>query len=231
MNKNQDGFSAVELLLIIITVSLIAFAAFYVGSRQSEKSPEKTEATITQASKTEAPTTTFTDQDGLYSFQLPNDWVAEYLDNDKGFLTLRPRTFKAPGQENNWVVGVFVSPLPGSYASGEQFATFDEFKSLKLEQSADPKRISKDLVINGVPVWKYSETIKDGSPTGPPEFSGGYQDFSYYYHKEDKRIISVEMRTYQHATTNYQGTKINESYNYTKYIPQFETIVKSFKLN
>ncbi len=230
MNKNQRGFSAVEILLVLVVVGLIAAAAYMVGSRQQKTTPPNQSAT---QSKSSAPvkTTTFNDQNSLYSFQLPDKWIAQYLSGSEQFLTLKPAAFNASGDENNWVIQVTIIPVPGEYPGGPQFANYEEFKNTALQQTVDKHPTSKETHINGAPVWEFAETAPDISATGPPEITGGEHDIHYYFHKDSDKIIEVFMRTYQHASTNYLGKQVTSAYDYRQYTPQLETIVKSFKQN
>lgn len=231
MKKNQKGFSVIEILLVLVVLSLIAFVAYYLGSQQSDKNSLEQKSNQTTNASEEPSTTTFKDEAGLYSFQLPKNWTTEYISEDKSFLTIKPEGFQAPGQENNWVMSVFVTRLPGSYADGTEFKNYDEFKKLTIEQSAATKKVNKEIKINGSPVWHYDETIKDHSATGPPEITGGYYDRSYIFHKDADKIIQVQMRVYQHESTNYLGDKITSAYDYSKFLTQYESISKSFKQN
>jgi hypothetical protein len=80
--KNQKGFSLVEALLLIITLTLIGFAGWYVWNTNHEdkKKDIKTTGTSdeTQAKVKTDPTsswTAYTDQTGTFSLKYPSNWV------------------------------------------------------------------------------------------------------------------------------------------------------------
>jgi prepilin-type N-terminal cleavage/methylation domain-containing protein len=234
MKQNQNGFSAIEVLAVLVAGSLIAVTAYTVGNRQQGDTQNENKTAVTAtARESKKPGTLFSDTKGMYSFELPEGWSAEYVSGtENGMLGINPKGFRAAGSENDWVMAVVAKAYPGEYASGGTFANFSEFKKLTLEQTASSKLVNRELQLNGTPVWQFDETIDDRSPTGPPELSGGYYDRNYHYHhKQDKYLVSLEMRVFQHATTNYLGDRVTATYDYSKYVKDFEAIARSLKIN
>ena len=231
MKKNQKGFSGIEGLLTLIIIVIIAGVAWFVyhANNNTNKLLSSSASTPQAIKKGSIATTTFSDKNGAYSFQLPNNWTASYFTNTE--LVLKPNSFQAPGQENNWVIDIIVAPLPGSGADGTiQYANFAEYKKTTLQQTVDKQPVSQEIHINGAPVWQFDETIPDTKPL-PKELNGGYRDLHYNFHKDTDKLLTVDMRVYQHVTTNYLGDKIDSAYDYSQYIPQFEAIAKSLKEN
>jgi hypothetical protein len=226
----NKGFSLIEGLLIIVAAALIVGVGYYVYNSNKKAGQTLSSAQSNDSSKAVAVSgTVFNDINGLYSFKLPKNWDVKYIGTGNGMLVMKPAGFTAPGNENDWVIQVTVTPLPGSYADGTEYADFDAYKKLNLEQTVDKNPISKELTINGSPVWRFVETAPDIN--NGVDKSGGYKDLNYYLHKKSDKLINVWMRQYQHVSTNYLGDQISSKYDYSKYLPEYQSIVKSFKVN
>lgn len=227
----NKGFSLVEGLLILIALSLIGGIGYYVynSNKKVDQTLSKSDSSSSSKKVVESGTV-YNDKNGLYSFKLPKNWTAEYEEGTgNNMLTLKPEGFTAPGNENDWVIDISASPLPGSYADGTEYADFNAYKKLNLQQTTDKSPLSNELTVNGSPVWQFVETAPDIDNSAGK--SGGYKDLNFYFHKKSDKLINVWMRQYQHVTTNYLGDKVTSEYNYSKYLPEYQSITKSFKLN
>src|SRR5687768_14525746 len=72
MKVNQKGFSAVEILIVLVVIGLIGGAGWYVLHNRQDKN---TESTTTQTNTTEStPPNLSKYDDDFVSFNYPSDW-------------------------------------------------------------------------------------------------------------------------------------------------------------
>jgi hypothetical protein len=79
--KNQDGFSAVEAVLLLVIAAIIGLTGWYVWSNRAKTSNDKSTSTATPAKQTTAkkpdPYTGWKSEKGnLFTFKYPADWFS-----------------------------------------------------------------------------------------------------------------------------------------------------------
>ena len=117
LKKNQSGFGAVELVLVLVIVILLGVVGWFVykNHNKTTNSSTTTSSTPTTTSKTTTvqpakQTKTYADSIAGYSFEYPKDWTVS-VKKDKGYygdtLTyFNIVTVKSPDYKDNGVDGM-----------------------------------------------------------------------------------------------------------------------------
>ncbi len=149
MRKNQRGFGAVELLIILVVVGIVGFGAWYVG-KHGNKSATNITSSSTNSSKTTTPATkTYTDNSKTYTLEYPKTWTTSEQ---------KPGSAAAVADLLNLLETEFTpenSPAIGSNPSTPNMAGVIAFKSsdtqtiLNTYVSGDGQTTPQSLTING----------------------------------------------------------------------------------
>ncbi|MDB5170524.1 MAG: hypothetical protein JWO35_218 [Candidatus Saccharibacteria bacterium] len=200
MKKNQDGFSAVETVLILVIVGLIGFVGWYVYN-----SKNKSDATLDQASKssqTSTPTKktdaesavklseTYTDPSG-FTLKYPADWqfAAKGSKSADGQGEFGSNEFvsKANYQANS-NASILMLDTDTTTATAEQYA-----KDFFANKESDVVN-SKSSKTNGYD----TQTVNHKSPTGSPTVytifvvsKGKVVQFSYFNDEAEKDNVPI----------------------------------------
>lgn len=102
MKKNQNGFSLVEVLLVLILITLVSFAGWYVLNRKFDEESSKNSLVNQNNTKDQSVTENkvFSYKELPFTFKYPSDWKIVENKTDYGFYSVR---IQAPGTviENN----------------------------------------------------------------------------------------------------------------------------------
>lgn len=244
MKLNNKGFTLVEGLLIVIALSLVVGVGYYVvnanenkqsGSTDTQSSQQKAESKIQE--------NRFTDQNNKYSFVMPDKWTAKYVDYGRGgvgrvgvypeqYLELTSSEFAAING-NPSIARIETFKIDGSAMDDKNkpITNLEQLIAHRKYQFGEEDAKAVKLSINGATVWQLEQNTKDISATGPPELNGGYRDVYYFYSKNGTDIVQLDMRVKQNASINYQGTKILDAFDNSKYFQGFDQLAKSLKVN
>jgi len=92
MKKNQKGFGVVEVLIVLVVVSLIGGAGWYVWKAKNKSTPTQDNAQSQEQSNSEADpyagASWNTYDNGTVSLQYPSNWKIDYdPENDTGYVS------------------------------------------------------------------------------------------------------------------------------------------------
>lgn len=154
MKKNQSGFSAVELLILLVVIGLIGGAGWYVWqSKSKNSSSNNTQTTQNEASKqnSEADNTKTADETANWksytrygvTFKYPTEWGFKANDNTQSTSTdLTSPEFADDGSKGEQIT-----------VDEVQFAqsglTADNFKTKHLDANQNSYSDYKTLTVNG----------------------------------------------------------------------------------
>ncbi len=216
MKKDQNGFSAIELILILVVVLLIGTVGWLVYDRQQSKNDNTAATTQTtqpattnsdeDANKAEGKTVTYTNTELKYSFDYPKEWSVTKNTKPKGFtgvysnLQIKSADYKEKtdavygGVTKGAIVTVTAQTIQGKtpitdYVSGKVLYTSEE----------------KSLTVAGEDAVEYRLAYE-----GPPSLKT-------QFYKDD--LVYV---------INYADTTNPD---FDKYLDEYRAIVKSFRFN
>lgn len=139
--KKQDGFSAIEIILMVILAGVIGFGAWYVWQANTNRT---TNETAQLANDLPIVTHKTFDRYGI-TFSYPADWTLEAQNNPQSTATiLTSPDFTSAGDQT---VGQHVSIGEGDYPQSD--LTAENFKTKHLDPNPNPYSDYKELTING----------------------------------------------------------------------------------
>lgn len=171
MKKYQQGFSAVELILIIVVLGLVVAVGWLVYDRQDSKDTETNDESSSEVEqKTEQETTAQS-----ASYQLPEGWLETTCDSvDSKAVLASPNSDVALDCDDRTN-----SILVSMYDAGKEAC----LSSTEVEQVAQNKPISgyecEEIVVDGVEVVKETADY-GGGPTISYSFVGKPIIVAYY---------------------------------------------------
>lgn len=146
MIKKQHGFSAVEIILILVLLGVVGFGAWYVWQANNPKTTptptEQTEATA-PAEQSDATTKTF-ERYGL-TISYPADWKLDAQDNSQSTATTLTSPDFATTDDNT--VGQSITFGDNEYL--QSGLTAENFREKHLDTNPNPYSDYKELDING----------------------------------------------------------------------------------
>jgi prepilin-type N-terminal cleavage/methylation domain-containing protein len=144
LNKNQSGFGAIELILVLVIVALISGVGYFVY--QSKKNTDKTLASTSssegtpQKSTTTKPTTTNTSQSNSASYLVIKEWGVEIpltTDiKDAYYAKLKNDTFS----EENYAIGTKSLTELDANCAAENLSVSIILRQTVLEHDANAKK-------------------------------------------------------------------------------------------
>lgn len=198
MNKiknNQSGFSAVELILILLVVGLLGAVGFLVYKNQKKPAATTTTTTSTQKVTTEptkaevdptADWTAFSSKEGEFSVKYPTAWVKLTCDSDSGlFLAANASSLAKCGSDSGGQM--LVASYKGNILSSQE-----------LKSDHYPDLVTESVSVNGVTGKKQTGTYK----SVPDEIGVGPAD-------GDKKVMYT---FYTNNRTYYASYSIKASY-------------------
>jgi Tfp pilus assembly protein PilV len=187
LKKNESGFSAVEIILVLVIVALLGVVGWFVYNRnQDNKSTNNTTSTTTTSTVTSPSTSTttkpvdptgewvvFTSSDKAFSVKYPKTWAAGEKDCYKG-LALWGNTKSVPAwchSEN--VVQVHISTMDGNQTA--------------YGLTTGWKNVSKKTVkVDGVSGERQEGTASGQEGTGVGELPDGTTKVRYMFYTNGK---------------------------------------------
>jgi len=196
MNKNQKGFSVVEILIVIVVVGLIGTVGWLVYDRQQSKSTTTTTPDTTQVTEQKQETAKTSDYNsselGL-SLSYPSEWgtasladgpLSKYQSGEYKQLTFS----KATNVNINFVTGAYSSPLDAcgydDPVQNAQHAQNANQASLIGWEENNILRYMTGQGFDGPTVYKQNKVAGD---TGP-----GYTEIS----KSNKVLVYKDINNY-----------------------------------
>lgn len=210
ISKNEHGFGAVEVVMVLVIVALLGVVGWFVYDRNHNKTTN-TSTSTTPATKTTTPTTpkpvdpyagwkTYNDTKWNYQFKYPSDWIISSRDFVNGGFDTRDVTLKSPNYTSN-TASVIEDVTAGAKITVEVNDTnMADFSATGLKES----EAYKETTVAGVNAVYYI---------------GRGRAFSYSLIK-NKVMYTISLRTVENDTTSENS-----------YMPIFEKLVKSLKPN
>jgi len=222
MKNNENGFGAVEGLLVIVVVVLLGVVGYMVYKNHNKvtSNSSTTTSTITTApAKTTttqpvapANTKTYTDIAKAYTVSYPQDWtIKEEPDNGLSQVPVLDST-EARFTPSNLPTG----------AAGNTWVGISSFKSSDMSTALDAKSATQSITINGHKALYYQEVIPATKGTNGAAGGMGYTD-DYYAVTNNGVTLAFYFREKQ------DGNGIASSFDASSTVPAYTTLVKSVK--
>jgi Tfp pilus assembly protein PilV len=208
MDKNQKGFSVVEILIIVVVLGLIGFGGWYVWNRNSTKKSEGTkttqqaEAPASEAEEEEAPDPTagwvaYSNEPGDFSFKHPATWVqaANPERCSEGLVLFAPVQESLGRCASESGGQIQVSSVPG-----------DERPSYAFNEAYYKNKTNEAVTVEGVAGSKLSATV---SGMEQEVFVGSWPDNTklvrYVFFTKNKTYLAtyVQQPTYPDALSDF----------------------------
>lgn len=203
---NAKGFAAIEAVLVVVALALIAGTAYYVWHSRDN-------ANSIYSSNSKPTNVTFVDSTKLYSLQYPSSWklqleqpggegtAPDWSKESRGADFVPPNTPANSGNAADVSVSVLDATTANStIASSKQ----DKFHSVQ------------NLTING------NKTVYDKLVfTGPSDAERYTDDYYYVFHGD--KVVRLNFREKYYHNYPY------ENWSDTKNLPGFNSIVQSIK--
>ncbi|HUD07029.1 MAG TPA: hypothetical protein VMR34_04020 [Candidatus Saccharimonadales bacterium] len=139
LNKNSNGFTVVEGLLIVLVIALIGFGGYYVWHTQHKTSPAKTTTSTSTKSTSPSSTKTTTAPNpyagwktytlGQFSFKYPTDWSVTdnsnmvYADGTEDDLVIESASFTTTAADSKGLPNYFIIDFSKTNAAIDPFCT------------------------------------------------------------------------------------------------------------
>lgn len=211
--KNQNGFTLVEAMLVVIALTLVSFAGWYVWNENKEEKPAQTKQTTQkkESKKTVVadPTkdwTPYSSTSGAFSLKYPTTWMTAWNQSDcsADLLLLGPTKESAGACASDGGAQVLVSAQSGDYSD-----------SYTMSAQYYTDITNKPVTIDSVSGARWSGTVKDTGEEGLGPVPGT-KEVRYVFSANDKTYVV----TYAQSPTQ------------TNVLSDFELIVtKTLKLN
>ncbi len=195
MKTNQKGFTAIEIVLILVIVGVLSFAGWYVynsqkktndtlnktAQGQGEAQKATTKATLTQPKDETANWLLFTSKQKTYSFKVPDGWkLTHQTDSDLAYATGQDLAYKAGTK------ATVVETSGGRDGIYGFSISFDDNEVTSTRKFTDFKNEGTFVTNTGLSGTKYSITFTDESQgIGPPK---GSVEYAYYFVKDGKAM-------------------------------------------
>lgn len=226
MKKNENGFSAVEVLLVLLVVGLTVGAGWYVWQKQNNKPASNTSnQTQNEDTKQELPTKKLTLADSVVSFDTPETWVkgdvgcvkgAPIFGNEKilDSVELLPVKKSEGSKEPHFSANVCVFDNPQGQNPQEWANSTDGGASIGYPSDNDK---TSEESINGNPAYYIKFTAQE---------HGGNEDV-YYVISAKNKIVYVSARTmYDFTGSEYEGDEFKPYGGKTYDFREYESVVK-----
>lgn len=193
MKMNEKGFSLVEFLLVVLVVSFIGFAGWYVfDSRSKNKSvpnssPTTTESKIQQSDDTNPETTRKDETSEWFLYKSPNDeyqmklvdgWEMTRHVDSSAIVSFKPLTYK-PGIKATVTV-----------IEGGRGGPFPLYVNLSKESPSVRGKLQGEVKTDsGLVGQKYQFT--ETSDEAVHDIQQGEKEYSYHFNKNGKYITIV----------------------------------------
>jgi prepilin-type N-terminal cleavage/methylation domain-containing protein len=232
MKSNQKGFSVVEILIVIVVVGLLGAVGWQVYDRQKSETDSKNTTTQTsqQEQKQESPKaetssyTTLKLASEKVQFEIPKTWIVG-----------KSNCIDSPGATPVCADGATITPpekMPTIYGGGTEYFTI----YANVYENKDNKTAQR---------W-FEDVYQGGSSSGNDKVSNekinGYD--TYYFRQIDtsydeiryicsangKAVLVTARVSEKHFAPDGSG-KVDDSSDFTKYIPEIEKMAKTIKFN
>jgi len=226
LSKDNNGFSAVEVLLVLVTLAIIGVAGYAVARHVNNKNsvaPTVTTSTSPTSAKTLTKTTatqpavtstnkTYTDAAKAYTVSYPQDWtIKEEPDNGLSQLPVLDST-EARFTPTNLPAG----------ASGNTWVGISSFKSSDMATALDAKSATQSTTINGYKALYYQAVVPATKGTNGAAGGMGYTD-DYYAITNNGVTLVFYFREKQ------DGNGIASSFDSSSIVPAYTALVKSVR--
>ena len=235
MKRNEDGFSVVEILLVLVAVALIGGVGLYVWqsknnakstSTNSSSQPiannaEKNQEVSTKTSNLK--TTSFASN--KISFSSPSSWIVATNDNSCAM----------PVDVKLECLGTAVitppEKLPTISGGGTEYFLFnvDVYKNTK--NSSAKKWLETEFgAMYPVSSDKTSEQSINGYDTYYfRHINNSYDEIQYVFAAQGK-IVKISARVSMTSYASDGSGKVNAQADFTRYVPDIEALVKSISI-
>jgi hypothetical protein len=227
ISKNQKGFTAVEGLLIILTLAVIGFGGYYVYHTNHKA---KTASLSTTGAKTSASGSTkstganpyagwnsYTDVSKLFSVMYPSGWTAANPQEQADM----PFTLADPN------LMAFTAVNPSTTRPNEvdifAFTTSDIQSVLSKDSFGEQQPTPKSMTINGYHAL-YGQDIETGANGTNPTYT-----IDQYAVTHNGVTLYFSFREQQGNDENVGSANASGAFDYSSTVPDFNLIVKSVK--
>lgn len=227
MKNNQKGFAHLGLIVIVV---LILGAAGFAGYRVLNKN----EPTTNNSSNTTSSQSGPKQEESQYSsLKLADEKVQFAI--PKAWILGKSNCIDSPGAAPNCVDGATLTPpekMPTIYGDGTEYFT------IYVNVYDNPGNKSAQM-------W-FEETYMGGLPNEDDEVSNeningydtyyfrqidtSYDEIRYVYSADNKAVLVMARIAEKHSASDGSG-RVNNSSDFTKYIPDIEKMVKTVKID
>jgi Tfp pilus assembly protein PilV len=215
MKKNQNGFSAIEALLVLVVVGLVGFIGWYVWNNNKSAQPKTNSASNNLSAVT---TVSATDTAKTFSYSYPSNWsVQKYVWTDccESTTVAQPDWAKVPQpiklKENKTTVDAAIS-ITGDNTGAN--SVDKEYNNRIIDQF----NTYTELKLNGYDAL-YHVTDFVG-----PSSAEKYKDVEYLLVDGNKSVQVMFEERYSNSTLNGSS-----DFNASNLAPDFTKIVNSVK--
>jgi hypothetical protein len=227
ISKNQKGFTAVEGLLIILTLAVIGFGGYYVyhTNHKAKTASVSTSGANNSASGSTKSTAanpyagwnSYTDVSKLFSVMYPSGWTAanpqEHADTPFTLADPNVIIFTAVNTSNT-------SPIEVDVLA---FSTSDVQSVLSKDSYGEQQSTPQSMTINGYQAL-YGQDIETGANGTNPTYTD-----DQYAVAHNGVTLSFSFREKQGNDENVGAANASGAFDHTSIVPDFNLIAKSVK--
>lgn len=207
MKNEQKGFSLAEIMLVLVFITLIGFIGWYVMNSKKEISQKTTNTEQSQEQSSDnSKYKTYQHPSLSYSFQYPSSWTVEKDSNPQSGSNISDMTLiispDVVDKTGNEGIGIKQGASMTVLVSSKKAA--DKELSYYLNKGDASISNPKSLTVSGESAVQYNAEAE-----GPALLT------TLFYHNGLRYFIHTET-----ASSDFQ-----------KYLPEYDKLVKSFKIN
>jgi len=212
MKQNQRGFTLIEALLVLILITLLGFAGWYVrySNKNSPNTKQTNEQTKVQSSATA--NKTYSNSELAFTFKYPSSWTTLDTTTDYGFYSVRlraPDTVVGSCQGECIKSGAQILLVRDKVSTKDYNGQLILMDSIEKFKSANAQYLSneKNIDINGVNVMAYDNNQIS---------NGGTSLHGIQFYKDN---------------VDYSFTLDSNKYSDSRYGKVFDSIISSIRFN
>jgi len=231
MKRNQKGFTAVGILIIVVVIGLIGVIGWLVYDRQ--KSPKSTVADTQKQGLSKTMTETAKEAVSNYTMlKLASDSVT--FETPKTWIVGKSNCIDSPGAAPACTDGATLTPpekMPTIYGGGTEFFTI----YVNVYDNKDNKTAQKwfeDVYgggLSGSSDKISSESINGYNTYYFRQINKSYDEIRYVYSARGKAVLVIARVSEKGYASDGSG-KVNAQSDFTKYVSEIEKMAKSITI-